>query len=175
MGFLGKVVGGISRLTGNSSLERSKDYRKNYLKKHKGFFGIYTCAYCGCLVPKGVMEVDHIFPVHKAKEELLGMAYVLLASSLFLHAKEGVNGVWNTCSACHYCNHLKSAKGGLWVVRGYLGRIIFPILNFVMAFNIVMGGLELLKGDPSGFLTWLIALGVYRFVAWFLFKREALR
>lgn len=173
MSLLGKVVEGLSRFSGSKRLVRSKNYRKNYLKKHKGFFGIYTCSYCGALIPKGMMEVDHIFPVHKAKEELIGMSYVLLASTLSLHGKEGVNGTWNTCSSCHYCNHLKAAKGGLWVLRGYFGRIVFPIINLVLAYTVIRGAVEILFHDnASRLITGIAVLLAYRFICWFLFKRE---
>ena len=44
--------------------ERSSNYRANFLKHKKGFFGIYTCAYCGKLVYiqlKRVLKVERSF------------------------------------------------------------------------------------------------------------------
>lgn len=157
------------------AFERSTDYRRKYLAKHRGMCGVYSCSYCGALVPKHLMEVDHIFPVHKAKETLSGKAFVLMSASLQnpLHAKEGVNGTWNTCCSCHKCNHTKSAKGGIWVIRGYVGRIIFPIANILLAGYIFLGAICAIVAANTMLYTALGIFIAYRFLCNVLFRRSA--
>lgn len=147
--------------------ERSGNYRKDYLNKHKGVCGVYCCAYCGRLVPKSKMEVDHIYPIGQVKDTTKGKAFVAL-NTFWRGSKEsnkGVNGTWNTVSSCHDCNHKKSDKGGLWVYRGYIGRIVFPIINIILYGNILWGALMIIFNDNSQkFITSLVTLLVVRIV-----------
>lgn len=134
---------------------RSTDYRKEYLKKHKGFFGIYSCAYCGRLCSRSTMQVDHIYPVNGVKgiglKGTTGKLFVTLVS-LFHGPKalsQGVNANWNKTAACPRCNSNKTDNMGLWVLRGYLGKVIFPIMNFAIAAGLLYGGaVALLAGTP---------------------------
>lgn len=135
---------------------RSSDYRREYLKKHKGFFGIYTCAYCGKLCTRSTLQVDHIYPVNGVKgiglKGTSGKLFVTLVS--LLHGpkalKEGVNADWNKTAACPRCNGNKTDAMGLWVLRGYIGKIVFPILNLAMAGGLVYGGINtLITGSPT--------------------------
>lgn len=159
----------------NERFERSTDYRRKYITKHKGLCGIYSCSYCGALIPRNLMEVDHIFPVHKAKETLSGKAFVLMSTSLQnpAHAKEGVNGTWNTCCSCHKCNHAKSAKGGTWVVRGYIGRIVFPIVNIFLAGYISLGALCAIFAGNAMLYTAIGLFIAYRLICNILFRRSS--
>ena len=111
---------------------RSGDYRKKYIEKHKGFFGIYCCSYCGKLCSKSNMEVDHIYPINGVKNKRSGKFWVALNTWYLPSNNKGVNETWNTTSACHDCNSQKSDSGGSWIWRGYVGRIIFPILNIIL-------------------------------------------
>lgn len=135
---------------------RSNDYRRDYLKKHKGFFGIYTCAYCGKLCTRSTMQVDHIYPVNGVKgiglKGTSGKLFVTLIS--LLHGpsalKDGVNADWNKTAACPRCNGNKTDSMGLWVLRGYVGKILFPIMNFAIAGGLAYGGINtLITGSPT--------------------------
>lgn len=135
---------------------RSNDYRREYLKKHKGFFGIYTCAYCGRLCTRSTMQVDHIYPVNGVKglgaKGTSGKLFVTLVS--LFHGpkalKEGVNADWNKTAACPRCNSNKTDNMGLWVLRGYFGKILFPIMNFAITGGLAYGGINaLITGSPA--------------------------
>lgn len=143
--------------------ERSTDYRRDYLKKHKGFFGIYTCAYCGRLITKSNMQVDHIYPVNRAATKTTGKLFVVL-NSFWRGSKgrqQGVNGNWNKTAACPKCNHLKSDKGGVCVTLGYLGRIINPIIKIAEAGLIGYTAINaLLLGGPTAYFIWAV-VGIF--------------
>lgn len=131
----------------DTKYDRSDNYRSKYLKKHKGVLGFYTCAYCGRIISKKNMQVDHIFPVGMAKNTFSGKLYVFLNSTLHpTQSSQGVNGTWNTCSACHTCNGKKSDAGGFWCVRGYLGKFIFPLMNIVLIGGVLAGSVMTLTG-----------------------------
>jgi high-affinity Fe2+/Pb2+ permease len=155
--------------------ERSTGYRKDYLKKHKGFFGIYTCAYCGRLITKKNMQVDHIYPIGQVKTTMKGKAFVI-ANTFWKGSKEsdkGINGTWNTVSACPACNHKKSDKGGLWIWRGYIGRIVYPVLNAILYIDILYGILEVLfKNSMSHLLGGIICLAVLRAIGQLILKKS---
>ena len=137
---------------------RSKDYRKQYLKKHKGFFGIYTCSYCGKLISKNNMQVDHIYPVNGVSggvfDNMSGKMFISVMSALHgpKALKEGVNADWNKTSACLYCNGKKTDLKGAWVIRGYVGKIVFPILNFVLIVGLCYGTITSLTVDNQSLL-----------------------
>lgn len=152
--------------------ERSSNYRANFLKHRKGFFGIYTCAYCGKLVSKHNMEVDHVFPVHAARTSIKGRAFVLMNSVLSnpLHASEGVNGVWNMVAACKSCNRSKSDSGGVWIFRGYIGRRVYPIINLIMLINIIVGLYKCFTGDTFSLIKAFGILLLYRFISFVIWR-----
>lgn len=80
--------------------------RLKYMKRHKGLFGIHICRYCFKPVLYKNVKVDHIFPF----------------------SKNGSNKIWNLTAACKRCNHAKKDKVGLWVIRGYIGKILIDYL-----------------------------------------------
>lgn len=102
----------------DDSMERSTDYRRRFFKEQRGVFGtkIYICAYCGRFLTKKNVRVDHIIPVYKAANS--GFYRTLLS----LRRIKNVNDVRNLTASCEKCNSRKSAKGGLWVIRGWFGR-----------------------------------------------------
>ena len=111
---------------------RSRDARKNFLAKKKGLFGskIFVCVYCGKLVRQSNMEVDHCIPVHSAKTNPFVRFYIRFIG-LFQNKEDrnqGINGVWNLVPACSKCNGAKSDKTGAWVIRGIVGRYVFPAI-----------------------------------------------
>lgn len=99
---------------------RSDDYRKQYFAKHSGYFGIHCCSYCGRLLFKKDATVDHIVPVHAAEKSKF-------IRWLFKGRKDGVNNVKNLTTACPHCNSAKGSKCGVWLLRGWLGRWVFPV------------------------------------------------
>jgi hypothetical protein len=104
------------------------------------------------------MQVDHIYPVGGVKTNGLkgfaGRMFITLVS--LIHGptalKDGVNADWNKTAACPRCNGNKSDSMGLWVLRGYVGKILFPIMNLSMAISLIYGVLNtLVSGSPAVF------------------------
>ena len=92
--------------------------RERYLKAHKGINGTFICAYCFKPVHKSKMEVDHIIP----------------------YTRGGSNHCYNLVAACEKCNGKKTDKTGLWIVRGYFGKLVLEnfMLIIIMLAIIVM-------------------------------------
>jgi len=97
---------------------RSNDYRKVFFE-NQNYQREYTlCAYCGLPLKVSKISVDHIIPVHKAKNTKEGR----LLMKIF--GIRNINEVRNLCASCVRCNSKKGKKTGLWVIRGFIGRII---------------------------------------------------
>ncbi len=98
----------------NARYNRSSSYRTEFINKHPGFRGWYMCVYCGRVMRKKKMQVDHIIPVH------------LVRTSRFyrrlLGKDRGVNDDHNLVPACGRCNKRKGHKGGLWAIKGKTGK-----------------------------------------------------
>lgn len=112
--------------------ERGENYRADYFAAHKPVRrDKYHCAYCGRLLPKEALEVDHIIPIQKAKASVF---WQLILSAL---CPEGVNDRNNLTTACRHCNGKKGANAGLWVLRGYIGKyyvcwVVFRLLLLIL-------------------------------------------
>lgn len=110
--------------------QRSANYRTQYISWHHGILNkYYICAYCGRIIPRVKMEVDHVIPVDFTRRSIFARFML----------PDGVNSYRNMVSACHYCNHKKSNKGGLWIFRGIIGRYLQPViwlalLSFIAVF-----------------------------------------
>ncbi|MDO4289464.1 MAG: HNH endonuclease signature motif containing protein [Eubacterium sp.] len=98
---------------------RSAGYRRAFFEHNGGILGRgghYFCAYCGRIHSARKITVDHLLPIHGVSTRrsyrfflrLLGMA--------------DVNDVQNLVPACEGCNQKKGSRGGLWILRGMLGR-----------------------------------------------------
>ena len=87
----------------------SFNYREAYFQKNPGLFGfIWFCSQCGIpLFGKDNVQVDHIVPL----------------------ASWGINRTINTVAICPKCNKEKSAKGGVYIVKGSIAKI-FEIFLF---------------------------------------------
>jgi len=95
-------------------MARSSDYRTTFFKSHKKpKGGYYRCIYCHKKL-KGKIEIDHIYPVHKAKTKE-GQFFLKLLGI------KSVNDPKNLAASCHRCNRAKSSKTGLWLIRALLG------------------------------------------------------
>ncbi len=97
---------------------RSGGYRQEFYKHKKPFYkDYYLCSYCGLPYHIDKITVDHVIPVEKAKKSKF---YRWL---LKLRGATGVNDIKNLVPACQSCNSRKNAKGGLWVLLGYLSQL----------------------------------------------------
>lgn len=99
--------------------ERSDDYRYEYIRHNPGKNGKYHCSYCGKMIKKEDMQVDHIFSVHNAKNHIS----TRLLMKLF--GINGVNDVKNLTASCKKCNMKKGKMGNGWIIRGFLGKSIW--------------------------------------------------
>lgn len=95
---------------------RSSNYRKIYLDTLQNKKYVF-CAYCGFLFKPNKITVDHIIPIHKAKNNR-GCARLLLK----LFRINNVNSIKNLAPACSRCNSKKSSKMGLWILKGFIGK-----------------------------------------------------
>lgn len=97
---------------------RSTDYRDTFFKTKAPTIGnFYFCSYCGRLVHKDNLTVDHLYPVDKAQKN------IRLQKHLQRKGLSSINDIKNLVPACASCNSKKRAKMGLWVVKGEIGRI----------------------------------------------------
>ena len=79
------------------------DYRDEYFKHNKGFFGgLYFCAYCKKPLTRAQVQVDHIIPLNNPL---------------------GQNNRFNLVAACAKCNRDKSDKFDGRVIIGYTSKI----------------------------------------------------
>lgn len=128
----------------NVRFSRSPKARKTFLTHKKGLFGtkLYVCVYCGKLISPRNMEVDHCLPVASAKRSKFVRGYIRFLGLFQKKSmkQEGINGAWNLVASCHNCNSKKSDEGGLWVLRGVVGRYTFPAIWYT-GIGILGGGL----------------------------------
>jgi len=101
----------------NTNFERNSNYRQAFFASYQPTEkGDYFCAYCGRLVPKNEVTVDHIIPIYSvkyspAKQKLLTKIGI-----------RNINCKKNLAPACRKCNIYKGTKGGLWIIAGELGK-----------------------------------------------------
>jgi DNA-directed RNA polymerase subunit RPC12/RpoP len=97
---------------------RNSNYRKTFFESRPGLFGrdFYFCTYCGKLLKKDNITVDHMFSVKAVQRSKF------LKRSLKWFGIENINDSKNLVAACPRCNERKGIKGGLWVLRGLIGR-----------------------------------------------------
>lgn len=97
--------------------ERGKRYRATFFKTHYGFFHKwYFCAYCGKLIPRKKVEVDHWIPVGKARRTAFAK-FLMYINGIFT-----INDTKNLLASCSRCNSEKSDKMKVWLFKGWLGR-----------------------------------------------------
>lgn len=96
---------------------RSTDYRKTFFSTYPpAIGGMYFCAYCGRLVSRKKVTIDHIYPVAKVSKS------VKLRKKLKARGIMSLNDAGNLTPACMKCNKAKGTKMGLWIIRGKIGR-----------------------------------------------------
>lgn len=96
-------------------MSRSNNYRAIFFRTHPKPENGYRCLYCNKRIPDHKIEVDHIFPVRRAKTKY-GQRF------LKRHGINSVNDSRNLAAACHKCNRKKGSKGGMWLLRAMLGK-----------------------------------------------------
>ena len=99
---------------------RSNDYRYNFFKTNPPhMFGKYFCAYCGNLISKEKVTVDHLYPIGAVRGN------IRLQKHLKRLGIKNINDVKNLVPACWACNSKKSKNMGLWIIKGRIGRYPF--------------------------------------------------
>lgn len=112
---------------------RNHDYKKSFFEKNKGLLknGIYYhCAYCGRIMKKDIVTVDHVIPIQKVKSSQNKKFYQLLMGKCNM---KNINDVKNLVAACQYCNSKKGSKAGLWIFRGFIGRYFITWIIIYLA------------------------------------------
>ena len=84
--------------------DRSTNYRQMFIKANPA--EKYRCVYCGKLVSKDRMTVDHVIPVALAKKSKKYQKK--------LKTKNGVNDLSNLVPSCWKCNKKKGASASKW-------------------------------------------------------------
>ncbi len=96
---------------------KRNNYRATYFEGNRPVIGNkYFCAYCGMLISRRNVTVDHIYPVHLADTDF--------KTQRILSRKgwKSINDVHNLVAACRRCNSRKRDKTGLWILRGKIGK-----------------------------------------------------
>ena len=94
---------------------RSGNYRNIYLENNKK--SEYTCVYCGKLIPKDSITVDHVIPVDAAKKSRILQLYMTARGF------DGINDERNLIHACWDCNSAKGRNNSMiWAIRAHLGK-----------------------------------------------------
>lgn len=97
---------------------RSSDYRQIFFSHYPPYKdNKYFCIYCGKLVPKNEITVDHIIPVHDARNNKR------LQKWMDKKGWDGVNDYRNLGACCRKCNLEKGKKTRTWLVRAYWGKL----------------------------------------------------
>lgn len=128
----------------NPRYERSDDYRYQFIKAHPGAFGkFYMCPYCGRIMLRKTMQVDHIVSIHLANKH---RAYRILVPN------GNINSIHNLTASCPRCNRKKSDSGGFWIFLGRFGIPFYFCIWMLLAFT-VWFALQTTTGTlPRGFL-----------------------
>ena len=123
---------GLTYVEAKDQYVRSGSYRGVFFTHEKGDRGngkVYHCAYCGRRLKRKNVTVDHVIPVSAAQKTRMGRA------AMSFWGIRNVNDPANLVAACERCNSRKADSGGLWIVRGFLGRSIWSwrILRLLIA------------------------------------------
>ena len=96
---------------------RSLDYRQVFFRNNPGVFGHrYFCSYCGKLLSRKDVTVDHLYPVNAAQTDLR------MQKKLKRNGYKNINDPKNLVPACMRCNKKKGAGMGRWILKGKIGR-----------------------------------------------------
>ena len=125
--------------------KRSEDYRNRYILNHPGTFGkFYMCPYCGRIMTRNSMQVDHIISINLANEH---RAYRILVPN------DDINNIRNLTASCPECNNRKSDSGGGWIFLGRFGKYIFILIWAILLLSCLAFVLCCMSGTlKRGFL-----------------------
>lgn len=130
---------------------RSSNYRSLFFKQSRPDRGDkYRCVYCGKLLYSDHVTVDHIIPVNKVLRSNQKKKY---RKYLKWIGASNVNDMKNLAPACSSCNLKKSDSGGLWILRGFLGRH-FAYWTFIRSLKLIFS-LVIISGLISLFSFYL--------------------
>ena len=121
-----------------SKNERNDRYRERFFKYNKGFSKkeLYLCSYCGKVLGKDKVSVDHLISINKAQTSWF---YVKLMKKL---GYKSINDKKNLVPACKRCNSRKGPKAGLWALKGFIGRytiywLIIRIVEIILLIKLI--------------------------------------
>lgn len=118
--------------------KRSSNYRKIFFANYDTVFkDYYICSYCGKLLKKEEVTVDHIIPIAKAQKNNF---YRIILRKLNII---NINDYKNLTCSCSECNFRKSNKAGIWIVRGFLGKNAY-FWVFMKLILLIVIGIELI-------------------------------
>lgn len=104
----------------------------------------HLCPYCGRIMLKSTMQVDHIHAVNRAKKHRLSRIWI---------PDGDVNSLHNLTSACPACNKKKADHGGTWVLRARIGKVLFPVIWVLLVLATLLFAVGVVSGWlPRGFL-----------------------
>lgn len=125
--------------------EQSDDYRYQYIRAHPGFMGkYYLCPYCGRVMLKKTMQVDHIVFISLADKH---QAYRVLVPD------GNINNLHNFTASCHKCNNRKSGSGGFWIFLAIFGILLYAVIWLLLLGFSEWFAIGAVTGNiPRGFL-----------------------
>jgi len=95
---------------------RNSNYRKAFFDSRPDDDS-FRCVYCGKIVPKQYVTVDHVVPVHHAKR------YASAKLALKLKGCDSVNDIGNLVPSCFKCNKKKGSDYNIvYVIRSIYGE-----------------------------------------------------
>lgn len=131
----------IHYLTYDSKMMRSSDYRERFFKIYPPIWkDYYICSYCGKLIPKDKVTVDHIISIRKAQKSKI-IPFLLGKYNI-----KDINDPKNLCAACQKCNLKKGQRVNLiYVIQGMLGKSRkFWIMYYGLIFTLIIIGIWIL-------------------------------
>ncbi|MCR5148305.1 MAG: HNH endonuclease [Eubacterium sp.] len=108
---------GLRLKIGNALGRRRTDYRRKFFSWNSPDIGSrYICVYCGRLLKKDKVVVDHLYPVGTASKS------IEYQKKLKRHGIKNINDSRNLVASCNSCNRRKGTKSGIWIFLGRIGR-----------------------------------------------------
>ena len=102
------------------------------------------CPYCGRIMTRNSMQVDHIISINLANEH---RAYRILVPN------DDINNIRNLTASCPECNNRKSDSGGGWIFLGRFGKYIFILIWAILLLSCLAFVLCCMSGTlKRGFL-----------------------
>jgi len=111
---------GLKTIILNPQNRRSNNYRDVFINNRKSIKGYYLCSYCGSILNKNTLTVDHIIPIDRTSKSRF-LKWILKKFNI-----EDINDIKNLTPSCRRCNSRKGSKVGFsWIIRGLAGRYVF--------------------------------------------------